>query len=230
MDAWQVSNLANLFLACCTLITPSPYISMNWQLCYACKNAITVWDVLMGPVPNQYLCHCMSIASDWFLHCMLHVTFTVSDIVQLKCDGTRWHTGWEVRGKLVNGVGSQYPSHYQPVPFTLPRNTVYPALLPLMRTPRLWVFNWTDAPADLNGLVRFAKRRNLVSVHVPSHFKCSLPTNPLTPHDPYMGRTALLTSGHCILYIYSTNIRTEYFKHATHTPFFFSLFKMLFIS
>jgi len=31
---------------------------------------------------------------------------------QLKCDGTRWRTGWEVKGKLVNGVGSQYPSHY----------------------------------------------------------------------------------------------------------------------
>jgi hypothetical protein len=31
-----------------------------------------------------------------------------------------------------------------------------------------------DAPADLNGLVRFAERRNLVSARVPSHFKCSL--------------------------------------------------------
>ena len=29
-------------------------------------------------------------------------------------------------------------------------------------------------PADLNGLVRFAERRNLVSARVPSHFKCSL--------------------------------------------------------
>jgi len=46
---------------------------------------------------------------------------------------------------------------------TLPRNMVYPALLPLMRTPRLPVVDWTDAPADLNGLVRFAERRNLVS-------------------------------------------------------------------
>ena len=27
---------------------------------------------------------------------------------------------------------------------------VYPALLPLMRTPRLPVVDWTDAPADLN--------------------------------------------------------------------------------
>ena len=32
--------------------------------------------------------------------------------VQLKCDGTRWRTGGEVKGKLANGVGSQYPSHY----------------------------------------------------------------------------------------------------------------------
>ena len=34
---------------------------------------------------------------------------------------------------------------------------VYPELLPLMRTPRLPVVDWTDAPADLNGLVRFAE-------------------------------------------------------------------------
>ena len=57
---------------------------------------------------------------------------------------------------------------------TLPRNMVYPALLPLMRTPRLSVVDWTDAPADLNGLVRFAERRNLVSALVPSRFKRSL--------------------------------------------------------
>jgi hypothetical protein len=30
-------------------------------------------------------------------------------------------------------------------------------------------------PADLNRLVRCAERRNLVSAHVPSHFKRSLP-------------------------------------------------------
>ena len=32
--------------------------------------------------------------------------------VQLKCDGTRLRTGGEVKGKLANGVGSQYSSHY----------------------------------------------------------------------------------------------------------------------
>ena len=46
--------------------------------------------------------------------------------------------------------------------------------------------------------------------------------NRLTPNDPYMGRTAPLTSKRCILYIYSTNIGTEYFKHALYSPFFFS--------
>ena len=46
--------------------------------------------------------------------------------------------------------------------------------------------------------------------------------NPLTPNDPYMGRTAPLTSKRCILYIYSTNVGTEYFKHALYSPFFFS--------
>ena len=40
---------------------------------------------------------------------------------------------------------------------------MYPALLPLMRTPRLPVVDWTDAPADLNGLVRFDERLNPVS-------------------------------------------------------------------
>jgi len=38
--------------------------------------------------------------------------------------------------------------------------------------------------------------------------------NLLMLNDHYMGRTAELTSRRCILYIYSTNIRTEYFKHA----------------
>ena len=45
--------------------------------------------------------------------------------------------------------------------------------------------------------------------------------NPLTPNDHYSGRTAPLTSKHCILYIYSTNIDTEYFKHGIYSPFFF---------
>ena len=44
--------------------------------------------------------------------------------------------------------------------------------------------------------------------------------NPLTPNDPYSGRTAPITSKHCILYIYSTNTGTEYFKQSVYSPFF----------
>ena len=52
--------------------------------------------------------------------------------------------------------------------------------------------------------------------------------NPLTPNDHYRCRTAPLTSKCCILYIYSTNTGTEYFKHGIYSHFF--LFKMLFVS
>jgi len=43
--------------------------------------------------------------------------------------------------------------------------------------------------------------------------------NPLTPNDHYRGHTAPLTSKRCILYIYSTNKGTEYFKHGIYSPF-----------
>ena len=46
--------------------------------------------------------------------------------------------------------------------------------------------------------------------------------NSLKHNDPYRGRTAPLTSKGCILYIYSTNIGTEYFKHGIYSPFFSS--------
>jgi len=52
--------------------------------------------------------------------------------------------------------------------------------------------------------------------------------NPLTPNDHYSGRTAPLTAKRYILYIYSTNKGTEYFKNGIYSPFF--LFKMQFVS
>ena len=45
--------------------------------------------------------------------------------------------------------------------------------------------------------------------------------NLLTPNVNYSGRTAPLTSKLCILYIYSTNTGTEYFKHGIYSAFFF---------
>jgi hypothetical protein len=56
-------------------------------------------------------------------------------------------------------------------------------------------------------LVKFINVRTLKT--------CRLSVNPLMPNGHYSGRTAPLTSRRCILSIYSTNIRTEYFKHAT---------------
>jgi len=59
-----------------------------------------------------------------------------------------WPTVMHGRGSEgETGEWSGYP-----VPFALPRNMVYPALLPLVRTPRLPVVDWTDAPADFNPL------------------------------------------------------------------------------
>ena len=43
--------------------------------------------------------------------------------------------------------------------------------------------------------------------------------NPLTPNDPYSGRTALLTPKVTFLYSYSRNRGTEYFKHVIYSPF-----------
>ena len=52
------------------------------------------------------------------------------------------------------------------------------------------------------------------------HVSCTCTINALTLNDPYSGRTAPLTSKRCILYIYSTNIGTEYFKRDIYSPFF----------
>jgi len=49
--------------------------------------------------------------------------------------------------------------------------------------------------------------------------------NPVMPNDHC---TTPLTSKRCILYIYSTNTGTEYFKHGIYSLFF--LFKMQFVS
>jgi len=42
----------------------------------------------------------------------------------------------------------------------------------------------------------------------------------LTPNDHFSGRTAPLTYRCCILFIYSTDIHSEYFKYAAYSPFF----------
>ena len=65
--------------------------------------------------------------------------------------------------------------------------------------------------SKLTCFVRISERTAIISLYS---------INPLTPNDDYSGRTAPLTSKRCILYIYSTNIGTEYFKHDIYCPFF----------
>jgi hypothetical protein len=44
--------------------------------------------------------------------------------------------------------------------------------------------------------------------------------NHLTPNVHFSGRNTPLTYRYCIFFIYSTDVRSEYFKHAAHSPFF----------
>ena len=81
--------------------------------------------------------------------------------------------------------------------------------------------------ADCNKILLSIPERSItVTNNAPYHTAEHI--NPLMPKDPYSGRTAPLTSKRCILYIYSTNRGTEYFKHGIYCPFF--LFKMQFVS
>jgi len=75
------------------------------------------------------------------------------------------------------------------------------------------------AQAETNHGFEIPKKISKLSL-ISREVYAALYANPLTPNDPYSGRTAPLTSKRCILYIYSTNIGTEYFKHGVYSPFF----------
>ena len=70
--------------------------------------------------------------------------------------------------------------------------------------------------------IQFYKYEHIVVKFMYEFFGCDycVLLNLLTPNVDYSGRTAQLTSKCCILYIYSTNIGTENFKHGIYSPFF----------
>ena len=84
----------------------------------------------------------------------------------------------------------------------------------LRATPCVRVDSGLTALRRRSRFLRRVKDRN--SFH---HLHSLTVLNRLTTNDPYMSHTAPLTSKRCILYIYSTNIGTEYFKHAFYPPF-----------
>jgi hypothetical protein len=67
---------------------------------------------------------------------------------------------------------------------------------------------------DLTEDSETSAKHNLTPGKYPKEHIQTCDVNPLTPNGHYSGRTAPLTSRHCILNIYSTNIRIEYFKRA----------------
>ena len=81
-----------------------------------------------------------------------------------------------------------------------------------------WLLTFFRQPHTPNNTASHSRR---LESSVTALWKPQMSLNCLTPNDPYMGRAAPLTSKRCILYIYSTNIGTEYFKHALYSPFFF---------
>ena len=83
-------------------------------------------------------------------------------------DSTWRRTGGEVKGKLPNAVGSQYPSHYLGT-WCIQHYYRWCAHIGCQQSTEL-----TPPSADLNGLARCAARPNLVSARVPSRFKRAL--------------------------------------------------------
>ena len=81
-------------------------------------------------------------------------------ILRSECGGTWWCMGGEVKGKLVNGVGSQYSHTTSEHGVSSITNADAHTSAASSRP------NWL--PADLNGLIRLGERRNLVSARVPS--------------------------------------------------------------
>ena len=88
----------------------------------------------------------------------------------------------------------------------------------------MFSIHMTDYNRNKHKAVRTWNLTNHFSSFKSHNMKCCLlllwTLNPLTPNDPYRGRTAPLTSIRCNLYIYPTNIGTEYFKHGIYCPFF----------
>ena len=66
------------------------------------------WDLLFFRIIVYSLCYWTTHLWQWTLNLCLVVICEHRGILRSECDGTWWCMEGEVKGKLVNGVGSQY--------------------------------------------------------------------------------------------------------------------------
>ena len=92
-------------LFCC-----SAHATKRWPLCR--RKRASVARHAEGLMVSVEVVEWPSSVFRWSIHIYEYKEFQYLGRLQLKCDGPRWRTGGEVKGKLANGVGSQYPSHY----------------------------------------------------------------------------------------------------------------------
>ena len=123
-----------------------------------------------------------------FFHCSLHSLPKTSEVVEWKrnlvAHGDAREDKWRGKRRMEWVASSLQFDSEQSIQCYYNRS-------PPTRTPRRPVLDWTDTPADINGLVLFAGRPNLVSARVPSrsdftqfaphcsyssHRHCSLPS------------------------------------------------------
>ena len=122
----------------------------DWTIVWLLSTEITP-----SPHPHHHAWSCVAC------HCLR---------VQLKCDGTRWRTGGEVKGKLANGVGSQYPSHYLGT-WCIQHYYRWCAHLG-------WpVVNWTDAPRRVKWTRQFRLKDEIWFLRVCHHVSTGLYSN-----------------------------------------------------
>ena len=113
---------------------------------------------------NSWLFHSLHILVSIFLWVMI---FGQTYQHSLALSGTLVKLVWNLMAHSDAREG-KWRMEWVASTLTLPWNMVYPALLMLMRTPRLPAVDWTDSPTNLNGLVSFGERRTLVSARVPT--------------------------------------------------------------
>ena len=107
--------------------------------------------------------------------------------IQLKCDGTRWRTAEEVKGKLANAVGSQYSSHYL-------GTRCIEHYYRWWCTPRLPAVDWSDAPT---GRFKWTRpfRRNTISGFCACAITFQLLLGPTDSSNKQRLKTSNISSG-----------------------------------